>query len=197
MAHAARHIIHEIYSDVMFELAEETGQVDQISDDLEAVGKVFEAEPEFLTLLTVGQLKDEEKNAILRRVFAGRINELSLDFLCVLARRNRLNFLFGIQDRYRALMDQFHNVQRIEVTLSKAPDAAQLAKIKADLADAVRAQVKLAVHVDPEILGGIVIKKGDRMIDNSVRSILNRTVAAVIERSRETVHQNKKKSEPQ
>jgi F-type H+-transporting ATPase subunit delta len=197
MAHAARHIIHEIYSDVMFELAEETGQVDQISDDLEAVGKVFEAEPEFLTLLTVGQLKDEEKNAILRRVFAGRINELSLDFLCVLARRNRLNFLFGIQDRYRALMDQFHNVQRIEVTLSKMPDEAQLAKLKADLADAVRAQVKLAVQVDPEILGGIVIKKGDRMIDNSVRSILNRTVAAVIERSRETVHQNEKKPEPQ
>jgi F-type H+-transporting ATPase subunit delta len=192
MAHAARHIIHEIYSDVMFELAEETGLVDSVCDDLEAVGRVFDSEPEFLTLLTVGKLKDEEKCAVLRRVFSGRIKELSLDFLCVLARRNRLNFLFGIQDRYRALMDQFHNVQRIEVTLSRTPDETQLAKLKADLADAVRAEVKLAVQVDPEILGGIVIKKGDMVIDNSVRSILNRTVDGVIERSKESVHQNKK-----
>lgn len=197
MAHAARHIIHEIYSDVMFELAEETGLVDTVMDDIEAVGKVFEAEPEFLTLLTVGQLKDDEKNRILHRVFDGRVNELTLDFLCVLARRNRLNFLFGIQDRYQVLMDQFHNVQRLEITLAKAPDEVQLAKLKADLTDAIRAEVKLAVQVEPEILGGIVIKKGDMVIDNSVRSILNRTVDAVISRSKETLHQNKKKTDTQ
>jgi F-type H+-transporting ATPase subunit delta len=197
MAHAARHIIHEIYSDVMFELAEETGLVDGVMDDLEAVGKIFEAEPEFLTLLTVGQLKDDEKNRIIRRVFGGRVNELTLDFLCVLARRNRLNFLFGIQDRYQNLMDQFHNVQRLEITLAREPNNAQLAKLKADLMDAIRAEVKLAVQVDPDILGGIVIKKGDMVIDNSVRSILNRTVDAVMNRSKEALDKNKKKTDTQ
>ena len=131
MAHSSRHIIHEIYSEVMFELAEESKLVDPVMDDLAAVGKVFAEEPEFLTLLTVGQLKEEEKSAIIRRVFAGRVNPLTLDFLCVLARRNRLNFLFGIQDRYEALMDQFHNVHRFEITLAKAPSEEQLAKLKA------------------------------------------------------------------
>jgi len=194
MAHSSRHIIHEIYSEVMFELAEESKLVDPVMDDLAAVGKVFAEEPEFLTLLTVGQLKEEEKSAIIRRVFAGRVNPLTLDFLCVLARRNRLNFLFGIQDRYEALMDQFHNVHRFEITLAKAPSEEQLAKLKADLAAAVRAEVKLDVQVEPDILGGIVIRKGDTVIDNSVRSILNRTVDAVISRSKETVQQNKKKS---
>jgi len=194
MAHSSRHIIHEIYSEVMFELAEESKLVDSVMDDLAAVGKIFAEETEFLTLLTVGQLKDEEKSAIVRRVFAGRVNPLTLDFLCVLARRNRLNFLFGIQDRYESLMDQFHNVHRLEITLAKAPSEEQLAKLKADLAAAVRAEVKLDVQVEPDILGGIVIRKGDTVIDNSVRSILNRTVNAVISRSKETVQQNKKKS---
>lgn len=191
MAHAARHIIHEIYSDVMFELAEEAGMVDPVLDDFEAVAKVFESEPEFLTLLTVGQLKDDEKNAILRRVFAGRINELTLDFLCVLARRNRLNFLYGIQDRYLSLMDQYHNIRRIEVTLAKPPDDARLEAIRSDLATALGAEVKLAVQIDPDILGGVIIKKGDTVIDNSVRSILNRTVSAVVNRSKEMVNQQK------
>ncbi len=192
MAHPSRHIIHEIYSDVMFELAEESGKVDAVFDDMEAVAKVFDIEPEFLTLLTVGQLKDDEKTKIIRRVFSGRVSDLTLDFLCVLARRNRLGFMFGIQDRYQALMDQYHNVQRLEVTLAKQPDDAQLAKLKAELADAVKAEVKLAVQVNPEILGGIIIKKGDMVIDNSVRSILDRTVDAVMSRSKETQYQNKK-----
>ena len=197
MAHTSRHIIHEIYSDVMFELAEESGKVDAVFDDLEAVSKVFEAEPEFLTLLTVGQLKDDEKTRIIRRVFSGRVSDLTLDFLCVLARRNRLGFMFGIQDRYQTLMDQYHNVQRLEVTLAKQPDDAQLAKLKADLADAVKAEVKLAVQVNPEILGGIIIKKGDMVIDNSVRSILDRTVDAVVSRSKEVLYQNKKQQQKQ
>lgn len=192
MGHSARHIIHEIYSDVMFELAEEAGLVDVVMDDLAAVGKVLESEPEFLTLLTVGQLKDDEKAAIFRRVFGERINPLTLDFLCVLAKRNRLSFLFGIQDRYETLMDRFHNLHRLEVTLAKEPSEEQAAKLKADLAAAIRAEVKLVVQVDPEILGGIVIRKGAMMIDNSVRSILNRTVNAVVSRSKDKVHQNKK-----
>ena len=185
MKHAARHIIHEIYSDVLFELAQDAGLIVPVVDDLEAVMQVFQAEPEFLTLLTVEPIKEDEKNAVLRRVFSGRINELTLDFLCVLARRNRLNYLFGIHDRYLTLADQFHNVQHLEVTLACAPTDGQLERIKQDIKDAVGTEIKLSVQVDPEILGGIVIRKGDRVIDNSVRSLLNRAVRAVVSRSRQ------------
>ncbi len=185
MKHTARHIIHEIYSDVLFELAQEAGRVGPVLDDLEAVVKVFEAEPEFLTLLTVGQLKEEEKNAVLKRVLGGRINELTLDFLCVLARRNRLNYLFGIHDRYLTLMDQSQDIQHLEVTLAAAPDDRQIEKIKQDIKRAVGTEVKLSVQVDPDILGGIIIRKGDRVIDNSVRSLLDRAVKAVVSRSKE------------
>ena len=191
MAHAARHIIHEIYSDVMFELAQEAGLVDPVVDDLDAVAKVFEAEPEFLTLLTVGQLKDEEKTNVLRRVFSGRIHELTLDFLCVLARRNRLNFLFGIQDRYLALMDRYHDVRRIDVVLAKKPADEQMSRLRQDIKESLGSEVKLTVQVDPDILGGIIIRKGDMVIDNSVRSMLDRTVKAVVGRSKETVSQKK------
>jgi F-type H+-transporting ATPase subunit delta len=182
---SARHIIHEIYSDVMFELAQEAGLLDTVMDDLEAVASVLEAEPEFLSLLTLGYAKENEKTAIIRRVFKGRVNDLTLDFLCVLAKRNRMNFLHGIGDRYQTLLDAHKHLHRIEVTLANQPTDEQLEKLKEDLRDAINAEVKLSVTVDPEILGGIIIRKGDLMIDNSAKTILNRTIEAVMTRSKQ------------
>lgn len=188
MTRNARHIIHEIYSDVMFELAEEAGLVEQVMDDLDAVAEVMKDEPEFLSLLTVGQVKEDEKSKMIRRVFKGRVNDLTLDFLCVLAKRNRMNFVHGIGDRYEALLDERKNLHRIEVTLAKEPTDEQTEKIKADIKKAMNAEIKLSVNIDPEIIGGIIIKKGDLMVDNSVRTILNRTVDAIMTRSKEKLN---------
>lgn len=185
MARSARHIIHEIYSDVMFELAEEAGLVEQVMDDLEAVASVLQDEPDFLSLLTVGRIKDDEKAHMIRRVFKGRINDLTLDFLCVLAKRNRMNFIHGISDRYEVLLDERKNLHRIDITLAREPTDEQVEKLKAGIKDAVGAEIKLSVEVDPAILGGIIIRKGDLMVDNSVRTILNRTVNAIVARSKE------------
>ncbi|MBC8379719.1 MAG: ATP synthase F1 subunit delta [Planctomycetes bacterium] len=192
MASTARHIIHEIYSDVMFELAEESGLVEVVMDDLEAVSQLLQDEPEFLSLLMLGQLKEDEKSKMIRRVFDGRVNSLTLDFLCVLAKRNRMNFLNGIGDRYQVLLDERKNVRRIEVTLAQEPTDEQVEKIRKDIKDAINSEIKLSVNIDPEIIGGIVIKKGDMVVDNSVRTILNRTVDAIMKRSKEKIANQEK-----
>ena len=188
MARNTRHIIHEIYSDVMFELAENAGLVEQVMDDLEAVAGVMKDEPEFLSLLTLEHVKNDEKAHMVRRVFKGRVNDLTLDFLCVLAKRNRMGFVYGISDRYQVLLDEHKNLHRIEVTLAKEPTDEQIGKIKADIRDALNAEIKLSVNIDPEIIGGIIIKKGDLMVDNSVRTILSRTVDAIMVRSKEKLN---------
>ncbi|MEN8128083.1 MAG: ATP synthase F1 subunit delta [Planctomycetota bacterium] len=190
MARNAKHIVHEIYSDVMFELAQEAGLIDQVMNDLEAVGRILQDEPEFLSLLTLSEVKPAEKAQIVRRVFKGRINGLTLDFLCVLAKRNRMSFLHGIGQRYQTLSDEYRNLHRIEVTLAKEPQDGELEKLKVNIRDAINAEIKLSVTVDPEIIGGIVIRKGDLMIDNSVRTILDRTVNAVVEGSKQIENQN-------
>jgi F-type H+-transporting ATPase subunit delta len=172
----------------MFELAEDAGLVEQVMDDLDAVAEVMKEEPEFLSLLTLGQVKEDEKTKMVRRVFKGRVNDLTLDFLCVLSKRSRMNFLHGIGDRYQVMMDERKNLHRIEVTLAKEPTDEQAEKIKADIRDALNAEIKLSVNIDPEILGGIIIKKGDLMVDNSVRTILSRTVDAIMIRSKEKLN---------
>jgi len=194
MARSTKHIIHEIYSDVMFELAEDAGMLDHVQGDLQAVSKILQEEPEFLSLLTLGHIKDDERAAMIRRVFGGRVSGLTLDFLCVLARRNRMNFLHGIGSRYEVLLDQHKNLHRIEVTLAKEPSDAMRQQIEQDLASAIGARVKVTVQVDPEILGGIIIRRGDLVVDNSVKTILDRTVKAVMGRSKQKQVQQQKDS---
>lgn len=195
MADTSRHIVHEIYSDVMFELAEETSQLDEVLADLQAVGRVLRTEPEFLSLLVSPSLGESEKTRIIRRVFGGRVVPLTLDFLCVLARRNRMSFLNGISGRYEDMYDTARNRKRVVVTLSKAPTEEEVEKLKQEIRDAIQAEVKLTVKVDPAILGGIVIRKGDLVIDNSVKNILDRTVKVIMTHSKEKAEQPKRKQE--
>ena len=195
MTDSARHIVYEIYSDVMFELAEETGQLEAVLEDLHEVSKILLKESEFLTLLISPKVKEKEKVGMIRRVFNGRVAPLTMDFLSVLARRNRMSFIQGITGRYEDLYDSIRNRKRIVVTFAKEPTTEQIAKLKEDLKDAISAEVKLTIKVEPEILGGIIIRKGDTMIDNSVKNILDRTVNVIMDHSRDKIEKNKNKSQ--
>jgi F-type H+-transporting ATPase subunit delta len=168
----------------MFELAEEADLVEQVMEDLACVQKILSDEPDFATLLKLRTIKGVEKSKIVRRVFGGRVNELTLDFLSVLARRDRMNFLTSISDKYEALVDVYQQRCLVEVTIAEAPHDGMLQKLKADIGKVINSRVKLSVHVDPTIIGGIIIKKGDRVIDNSISTILKRTVDTVMKRSR-------------
>ncbi len=198
MAASSKHIIHEVYSDVLFQLAEESGEVEQVLGDLASVGMLLHDEPDFIRLLTSDKMKDTEKAEVIRRVFGGRVCELTLNFLCVLARRSRVGFLLGITDRYEILTDRLKNCRLVDVTLAKKKDDAELEQLRLEIKDSIGAEVKLKVNIDPEILGGIIIRQGDLMIDNSVRTILGRTVKAIVDRSgRQSPTQNVEKETKQ
>jgi F-type H+-transporting ATPase subunit delta len=67
----------------------------------------------------------------------------------------------------------------VEVTVAKVLDKEQAVALRDDLTDAIKREVKLSVNVEPEIIGGIIIKKNDTVIDNSVKTALKRAVANI------------------
>ena len=187
MSESVRHVVREIYSEVLFELAEEAGKVAEVMDDLERVVRILHDNVDFATLLYSQQVKGEEKSEVIRRVFDGKIDKLTLDFLSVLAKRGRIAFLAGVSDKYEVMTDAHYKRSLIEVTLASSPEDEQLEKLKADLKDAMGGDVKLLVNVDPEIIGGIIIRKGDKIIDNSLRTVLNHAVKTIVNRSQDRI----------
>ena len=179
MNESVRHAVRDIYCEVLFELAEESKKVDSVMEDLSCVSGVLNSEPEFAAIMTSPTIKGPQKAEIVRRVFGGKVENLTLDFLSVLARRNRMGFLAGITGKYEKLIDVYYDRHLVEVTLAKEPDDDRIKKLKADLGDAINAEVKLEVIVEPEIVGGIIIKKDDKVIDNSVRMALQRAAEQI------------------
>jgi F-type H+-transporting ATPase subunit delta len=68
--------------------------------------------------------------------------------------------------------------------MAREPEEEEIIKLKSDLSKAINGEVKLAVQVDPEIIGGIIIKKGDKVIDNSVKKALESSVKSVMSRAK-------------
>jgi F-type H+-transporting ATPase subunit delta len=184
MSESIKLVVREIYCEVLFELAEEGGVVDSVMDDLESVEEVFRADPEFTAIMTSPTIKGEEKAKIARRVFTGKVNDLTLDFLSVLAKRNRMSHLFDISLKYESLIDKHYHRYPVDVVLASKPDETMIEKLNAGIGQAVGGEVKLNIEVDPSIVGGIILQKDGKVIDNSVASRLKRAVAAIVEKSR-------------
>jgi len=183
MSEIIRHVVREIYCEVLFELASESDQVDAVKEDLEAVGHVLSKNAEFAALMSSHNIQGKEKAEVIRRVFDGKVNDLTLDFLSVLAKRNRVSSLFGISQKYETLFDLHYDRHLVEVTLAGQPDEKQLEKLQKNLSDAIKGTVKLAVEVDPDIIGGIIIKKDGRVIDNSVRTTVKVAMKTVMDKA--------------
>ena len=184
MNESLRHVVREIYCEVLFELAEEAGAVDAVMEDLSSVEAILRADPEFAAIMGSPTISGKDKASVARRVFGGKVTGLTLDFLSVLAKRNRMRNLFDISLNYESLVDTHYKRHPIEVVLAEKPDQARLDELTAQLGKAIDGEVKLTVEVDPSIVGGIIIKKGGKVIDNSISSLLNRAVTTIVEKSR-------------
>jgi len=184
MKESVRHVVREIYCEVLFELAEEAGAVDAVMDDLASVESILRADPEFAAIMSSPTISGKEKAEVTRRVFSGKVTDLTLDFLSVLAKRNRMSNLFDISLNYESMLDTHYKRHPIEVVLAEEPDDKQIEELKAQLSKAIDGEVKLTVEIDPSIVGGIIIKKGGKVIDNSISTLLNRAVTTIVDKSR-------------
>jgi F-type H+-transporting ATPase subunit delta len=175
---AAAHLA-DLYAGSLLDLAKESGVVDAISDDLEAIAALMAKEPGFEAFLASPYFAEQTKRDLIRQVFAGKLHRITVNFLCVTINHNRGAILPRILDRFRQLYRAYQGYEAVTATVAKSLSQEQLQKLSHDLAQAMNAKIDLEVLVDPAILGGVIIRHGDQMLDNSIRGRLTRTVTQV------------------
>jgi F-type H+-transporting ATPase subunit delta len=168
------------YALALLELADETKSLDAVAEDLRALHRIIEESEDFRRLLRSPLISREDQSkalaAILDKAGSG---ETTRRFGQVLARNRRLFVLPQIIEAYLAELARRRGEVTAQVTsaveLSDAQRQALIDRLKATVGGKVQVDVK----VDKDLIGGLIVKVGSRMIDNSLRSKLQRLQLAM------------------
>lgn len=178
-------LVAALYSKALLGAAGE--RADQIADELESVVKdCLDRFPKLETALASPRITDEAKETMLNRVFEGKLDKTLLNFLKVLSRRRRLGALRAIQVAASALRDEKHGKVRVEVTSAQPLSDSQKSEIIKRLKTNLGKTAVLVEKIDASLLGGLILRIGDRVYDGSALGklqVLRRAVAGGVERT--------------
>ncbi len=168
------------YAVALFDLANEGGALAAVERDLAALKAALDQSGDLRALIVNPLLtRDQSARAIDAVAGSMQMAPLTRNFLGVLAGNRRLAELPAIGRAFASLASSSRGEIAAEVTSARPLDAAQIAALKAQLKTRVGRDVTLTQKTDADILGGLVVKIGSQMIDNSIRTRLNTLALAM------------------
>ena len=161
------------YAEALFELGERSGQTQWYADLIDAVAAAVETTPQVQAVLMSPRVPKSEKSRLLGAALKDVPREFVL-FLQALIKRGRQQLLGEIAAEYHTLLDVKFNRVRAGVTLARPADESLKKTIQDRLSQQLGKEVLASFSVDPEILGGTVVRVGERIHDGSTRRRMTR-----------------------
>lgn len=157
------------YAKAAFELADADKSYDKWSDNLQFLAAVA-SDQLVQPLFSTPALRKEERAEAFLKLCEGNIDDKAANLVRVMAENNRLPLLPAVAELYEELSDEAQNIVDASVTSAYEVSAEQQEVIKKALSTQLGKKVELDCEVDPSLLGGVVIRAGDMVIDGSVHS---------------------------
>jgi F-type H+-transporting ATPase subunit delta len=157
------------YAAALFELGEKHGAHDELALGLNTLTSLLDADPLIRTFVETPKLDVQRKQRALRSALEHRVSPLFMNFLLVVLRKRRQRLLRDMAREYGALLDEKMNRVHAQVTLAHDPDDTTEERIRSELSRILGKTVVPHVLVNPDILGGIIVRYGDRVMDGSLR----------------------------
>ncbi len=160
------------YAKALLELAGDRGQAEAMSQELQDLRRIIEGNPGFGAFLADPGISQEERRGVLERVLGGVISPLLMNGVRVLMAKGRLGLLPEIAEQYGSMLDEQLGNLEVEVTVATAMDAAMLRRVEGRISESLRRNAKVSQLVDESIIGGMIVKVEDRLIDGSAKAQL-------------------------
>ncbi len=161
------------YAKAFFQVAQEKNVLKELRSNIDLVSQACK-QTDFILLLESPIVKIYRKKEIFRKLFGENVNDLTLNFLNMIADNKREAYIPAIcrnfVDQYRKL----NGIKAAKVTTATALDKKEEEKIKVTIAKLFNTQVELTTEEDSEIIGGFILRVGDQQIDASVANKLRK-----------------------
>lgn len=161
------------YVKSLLDLAVQQNALDKVHEDMLLFSKVVDENRNFELLLRNPIVKHDKKRDILEQLFKGKVHPLTMAIFDIITKKNREPLLPAIAAEFHNSYNEFKGIRKASVTTAtplEAPARTQLEQLVKKYSD--RQQVELVEHVDKDMIGGFVLKIGDRQVDASLKNKL-------------------------
>ncbi|MEY4177089.1 MAG: synthase subunit delta, sodium ion specific [Planctomycetota bacterium] len=172
---AGQQYLSKIYAKAFLGVTERAGITEQAVSEIDSfLVDVLDKLPNFEALLCSPRVTHEEKERLLDRSFAGKMSPSVLNFLKVVSRHSRLDCLRSMVRAIHQLLDHLRGRVEVLITTAVPMPADVMASVESRLATALGKSISLTSRIDPQLVGGFVVRIGDTVYDGSVSNRLQR-----------------------
>ena len=160
------------YSKAIFEIAEEKNRVKEIYEMLNSAMVLYRTDKEFKNFILNPLIDNEQKKSVLNEIF-GKDNSENLNILLYILDKGRMNCIKYIVAEYLKIYYRKNRILDVKATFTKELTDEQKKKLIDKLSQKTGKEINLEIKIDKNILGGGIIKIGDKIIDGSIRRELD------------------------
>jgi len=161
------------YAKSLLQLANEKGQLETVFSDMQLVAKVCHENKEFISFLKSPIIKTDKKVAVIKEIFAGKVSDVTSNFLVVLTHKRRELYMEQIADAFVEEYKKHKNILTAIITSASGIDSTVKAKVLELVKQNTNGEVELVEKIDKDLIGGFVLRIGDRQVDASISRKLN------------------------
>lgn len=162
------------YAKSLIDLAQEQNSLEAVKTDMESFINVVKQNPQLLAVLNNPIIHHDKKIAILEQLFGATFHKVVSSFFRIVINKGRSEILYGTAKEFVAQYNSLKGIVHAVVTSAAALTEDQKAKLTALITESTNAKIVLEAKVDPDLIGGFVLKVGDRQVDTSISSSLNK-----------------------
>lgn len=166
-------LVSKTYGDALFDLAVEENSVDAVLEEVRGVQRAFADHPELGRVFRNPDIGKEEKLNLIEKIFKGRISDNMVGFLRIIVNKQRYQELDAILDYFVARVKEYKKIGIASVTSPAELSDAWRRRIEDRLLQTTGyAKMEMSYEVDPRLIGGLVIRIGDTVVDSSIQNKL-------------------------
>jgi F-type H+-transporting ATPase subunit delta len=172
------------YAKALLAAAQKSGNLEQVADDFRAtINEVLNKLPRLEHVFTSALIGGEEKLPLIERIFRGRVTGTFLNFLKVVASKGRLDALRSMYQEFLKQYDELRGVVRVQLVTAAPINAQVQQSVQEKLKHMISGEPVVEASVDPNLIGGLVLRIGDTVYDGSIARQLQQVREQMINRS--------------
>ena len=160
------------YAKILFDLCKKANNISKIHAQLKLVAYLFNKVPAFRLVIITKRLKNDDKiNIIVKSLYLFDLTVI--EFVTIIIKNNRINHLINIIDRFNRLVHAHSNMNNIEITTATKLSDEDLQSLSNIIGQKLQISPKINALIDTKIIGGIKLRIGNNIFDNSIHYQIN------------------------